>query len=120
MFINPGNIVPISVTSTTNKPVLTYNLTVEGEHMYYANQVLVANCLTFSYPILARQPKSNLMRTNIDIVRANSPFKARRLAQAHTNASHNSNSNSRSGLRQATDINGNPLRSKPSELFIKN
>jgi hypothetical protein len=32
-------------------PTETFNLTVENEHVYYANGILVANCLTYAAPV---------------------------------------------------------------------
>ena len=45
------NVVPVSVVTESVPPTLVYNLTLEKHNAYYANGVLVYNCLTFAYPI---------------------------------------------------------------------
>ena len=46
------SIVPVSVV-TTEAPIITYNLTLEKHNAYYANGILVFNCLSFAYPVQA-------------------------------------------------------------------
>jgi intein/homing endonuclease len=59
-----------------------YNLTLAEDNMYYANGVLVENCLTFAFPIKSRGIRSVPTIDTPDVVRARSPYKSRRLAQS--------------------------------------
>lgn len=47
------NVVPVSVVTRNVPTTLVYNLTLEKHNAYYANGVLVYNCLTFAYPVNA-------------------------------------------------------------------
>lgn len=50
--IGQQNVAPVSV-QTENAPVTkVYNLTLEKHNAYYANDILVYNCLTFSQPVM--------------------------------------------------------------------
>lgn len=44
-------VVPVSVQTASAPPTLTYNLTLENHNAYYANGILVFNCLTFAAPV---------------------------------------------------------------------
>jgi hypothetical protein len=45
------NVVPVSVETASVSPTSVYNLTLVHDNAYYANGILVYNCLTFSQPI---------------------------------------------------------------------
>ncbi len=44
-------VVPVSVRTENVPPTLVYNLTLDRDNAYYANGVLVFNCLTFAEPV---------------------------------------------------------------------
>jgi hypothetical protein len=45
-------VVPASVQTENVLPTKVYNLTLERDNAYYANGILVYNCLTFAYPVM--------------------------------------------------------------------
>lgn len=47
-------VAPVSVETASVQPTLVYNLTLEQDNAYYANGVLVFNCLTFAEPVTPR------------------------------------------------------------------
>jgi hypothetical protein len=55
------DIVATSVQTVTVKPTKVYNLTLEKHNVYYANDILVFNCLTFAIPLAFL---TNVMNTN--------------------------------------------------------
>lgn len=57
------NIVPISVQTQTVEKIKTYNLSVDTDNVYYANGILVANCLTFALPVMSRAMKRRMQKT---------------------------------------------------------
>jgi hypothetical protein len=74
-------VVPESVLTYDVEETNVYNLTLEQDNVYYANGILVENCLTFAFPIRARMSQSNIRIQDPDKVRVHSPFKSRRLSQ---------------------------------------
>ncbi len=46
------SVVPVSVESEERSRTPVYNLTLEKHNAYYANGVLVYNCLTYAYPVM--------------------------------------------------------------------
>jgi len=56
-------IVVTAVQTQVVAPMKTYNLTVEHEHVYYANGVLVENCLTFAQKVapVSTKPAPSMM-----------------------------------------------------------
>lgn len=53
-------IVPLSVTTASVPPTPTFNLTLARHNAYYANGILVFNCLTFAQPV-ALKPKTDAL-----------------------------------------------------------
>jgi len=49
-------VVPLSVQTESVSPTPTYNLTLREHNAYYANGILVFNCLTWARPVLAPEP----------------------------------------------------------------
>jgi len=47
-------VVPVSVATESVSLTRVYNLTLDRDNAYYANGLLVFNCLTFSYPVTAK------------------------------------------------------------------
>jgi phage terminase large subunit len=47
-------VVPVSVRTENVPPTLVYNLTLSRDNAFYANGVLVFNCLTFAEPVVPR------------------------------------------------------------------
>ena len=45
------NVVPVDVQQENVHPTTVYNLTLEKHNAYYANGILVFNCLTFAHPV---------------------------------------------------------------------
>ena len=45
------NVVPVDVRQENVHPTTVYNLTLEKHNAYYANGILVFNCLTFAHPV---------------------------------------------------------------------
>lgn len=52
-------VVPVSVATENVVPTAVYNLTLDRDNAYYANGILVFNCLTFAAPV-QKKPKSAL------------------------------------------------------------
>jgi hypothetical protein len=48
-------VVPVSVRTENVPPTMVYNLTLNRDNAFYANGVLVFNCLTFAEPVTPRQ-----------------------------------------------------------------
>ena len=48
----------LSVSAPTNERVPVYNLSVEGEHEFFADGILVSNCDACRYLLIARHPKA--------------------------------------------------------------
>lgn len=44
-------VVPVSVVTESVAPRFVYNLTLEEDNVFYANDLLVYNCLTFAHPV---------------------------------------------------------------------
>lgn len=53
LSIRTRRVVPVDVqtASEPHAPVKVYNLTLDHDNAYYANGILVANCLTFAFPV---------------------------------------------------------------------
>lgn len=47
-------VVPRSVATENVSPTVVYNLTLDRDNAYYANGLLVFNCLTFAMPVQPR------------------------------------------------------------------
>lgn len=50
--IGQRNVVPVHVQTENVELISVYNLTLEKHNVYYANDILVYNCLTFAYPVM--------------------------------------------------------------------
>ena len=49
------HVVPTCVLTESVEPRAVYNLTLDRDNAYYANDILVFNCLTFSHPVSPKQ-----------------------------------------------------------------
>jgi hypothetical protein len=47
-------VVPACAVIESVSPTLVYNLTLDRDNAYYANGILVFNCLTFAHPVAPR------------------------------------------------------------------
>jgi hypothetical protein len=47
----------LRVQTVTVEPTKTYNLTLEKDNAYYANGILVFNCLTWAQSVAVPKPK---------------------------------------------------------------
>ena len=45
-------VVPVSVQTRSAPQTVVYNLTLDRDNAYYANGILVFNCLTFAHPVV--------------------------------------------------------------------
>uniref|UniRef100_A0A6M3IS74 Putative terminase large subunit n=1 Tax=viral metagenome TaxID=1070528 RepID=A0A6M3IS74_9ZZZZ len=66
-------VVPINVQTCEEEEKHVYNLTLDQDNMYYANGVLVENCLTFSFPVSSRAVQQRIKRVELNVRRPSSP-----------------------------------------------
>ena len=52
--IGRKSVAPVAVRTDSASATWTYNLTLERDNAYYANGILVFNCLTFAAPVVAK------------------------------------------------------------------
>jgi hypothetical protein len=57
IVIGKQPVVPVSVQTENVLPTTVYNLTLDRDNAYYANGILVFNCLTFAEPVTAQDAK---------------------------------------------------------------
>jgi hypothetical protein len=76
ILINIGlkPVVPVSVRTYVVEETNVYNLTLDRDNMYYANGVLVENCLTFAYPVASSAVENRIKRKEPEMLRTRSPL----------------------------------------------
>jgi hypothetical protein len=79
-------VVPVDVQTDVVDETNVYNITLDHDNVYYANGVLVENCLTFAFPVNKRNT-TRVQRKEPEMVRKNSPLSTiRRVAGKKDNS----------------------------------
>jgi hypothetical protein len=60
------NVVPVTVQTKSVEPIVVYNLTLKEHNVYYANDILAFNCLTFAEKVA--RTDSHMMRSRARLV----------------------------------------------------